>query len=382
MDIARFGIVATSVSDLLATWPRPADEISALCSSLTQGEVPDYSVEALHFALAYWVRNFWKAAYFFGYEFRSPSLLLNRFLVADGCLEVLVLGAGSGADTVACMAWLDETLPLQRIKLTLLDRSPEQLALARSILDRALSVLNRARFEINYLVSDLDDWNPMADSIDLILMGHVLTENPRFVEQLVVKTVSVLKPRGDLIMIERLRDPIWLAARDSYALRGVTTHDVKLDAKFSQLIPALPSEQTDMTPSYVKASMPSNKKLQSLVSAYFEAWVGQSSDNLDRIFTVDATYDEKPCIEPIINGLDGIRRYWDEHPGRQRNVQLKVHNVAYSDTVSVCSWSGEFDTPEQHISIRGAMNFYLDSCRGKINRFDEWFGTQKSVLKT
>lgn len=382
MDNATAQLVAKSVREYLQKQPNQnVEDATTLKLAIMAGGVPDYERDSLAFAAAYWERNFWKAVYFFCYEYVRPSMLANPLLLPGKSVDVVVLGAGSAADTVACLLWLDCELPLQKVTVTLVDQSRSQLALARSVIERAKASLGQADFDIRYLNVDASDWNPGANSADLILMGHFLTENPDDKEALVAKTVAALKPRGDLLIIERQRDPVWRWARQRLALCGVTTHDVDIsDEKFKLLAPWLPATEADITPLYVRGNVPANKRLMELVRDYFGCWSQHSSDALCDVFAPNATYDEKPGVEPLIVGLDGIRRYWDENPGQQRDTRLVVHNVAYSDTVAVCSWSGEFDTPEQHVAIRGAMNFYLDPYFGKINRFDELFGTVKTPL--
>jgi len=375
--------IATAIRDYLQTHADiPAAKISALRLSMKADVALNYDLDALPFASAFWERNFWKAVYFFFYEYVKPSMLGNRLLVPGSGVDVTVLGAGSAADTVACLLWLDHELPLQRITLTLIDQSALQLELARNIIDIAKRFLDQAEFDIRYAHLRASEWNPATDSIDMVLMGHFLTENGREKDAMVVKTVAALKPRGDVIIIERQRDPVWQWARQRLALNGVTTHEVGLsEEKFLQIVPALPETEMDITPLYVRGSVPENKTFMGLVRGYFQAWLQQTSDTLPEIFRDDAVYDEKPGIEAPIVGIDSIRRYWDEHPGLQRDVQLIVHNVTYSDTVSVCSFGGEFDTPKQHIAIQGAMVFYLDPYTGKIHRFTEHFGTVKTPLK-
>jgi len=381
MDIQQCRLIADAVRASLARVRMTDAEVESLRQSVRTNALTDYEQDAHRFAAAYWERNFWKAAYFFGYEYRRPSVM-SRLLDAGPTVHAVVLGAGSAADAVACLAWLDSEYPLQAVTVTLVDQSRQQLELARGIIGIACGFLQRAVFDIRYEQRRAGEWSLEPDSADLVLMSHFLTENRSEKEALVASVIAALKPRGDLIIIERERDPIWRDVRDRLALNGVTTHDVKpATEKFDLLAPALPDAHADMTPAYVRGQVPENKRLMELVRDYFQAWLGQSSDGLSGIFTPQAVYDEKPGIEPRITGLDAIRRYWDMHPGRQRDILLRVHAVTYSDTVSVCSFSGAFDTPKQHIAIQGAMNFYLDPYAGKIHRFAEYFGTVKTPLR-
>ena len=379
MHFAQPKLIAAAIQKTLRL--ASIEDIATIRQSVRNGTPIDFSKDGPAFASAFWERNFWKAISFFGFEFVNPSILTQRRLISDSSIDVTVLGAGSGADAVACLCWLDEEFPLHRVTMTLIDQYQEQLDLARNVITTAQRFLDQTNVDVRYSCQRLDQWTPQPVSTDIILMSHLLTENVMGKNELIAKVSAALRPRGDVILIERERDPVWTAARHEFAMNGITTHDVGLcDEKFRALVPTLAKTETDITPHFVRGSVPANKYLMNLVRGYFDAWVRQTSDPLPSIFTSDATYDEKPGIEPTLVGIDGIRRYWDKHPGLQRNIDLTIHNVTYSDTVSVCSFSGRFDTPKQHIDIRGAINFYLDPYRGKIHRMDEYFGTIKSPL--
>lgn len=339
----------------------------------------DYERDALPFALAFWERNFWKAVYFYAYEYVQPTLL-SRYGRHDGVVNIAVLGSGSAADAAALLLWLDRAAPTLRVQLKLIDRCPRQLELARGVLRMVEKHLKNIHARTTYRCLDFDDWNPCPNSEDLVVMSHFITEYAS-VEDAVSKAVSALRPRGDLVAIERMRDPVWRNLRDVLGLSGMTAHDMGISAdKVRLFLSHIPPDARDMTPVYVRAHVPENKHLMALVRGYFRAWRRQSPDDLLEIFTPHATYDEKPGIRPVMAGLDAIRDYWEEYPVRQKNIRLGVHAVAYSDTVGVCSWEGEFDTPKAHVSISGSMNFYLDPYLGKINRFTEYFGTIKTPL--
>lgn len=382
MNAERCASIVCAVRECLQRGPDCSPvEMSALRASIRSDVPLDYDKVSLPFAQSFWERNFWKAVYFFEYEYVRPAMLANRLLIPGSSIDVTILGTGSAADAVACLCWLDDNLPLQKVIVTLIDQNRRQLELAREIIGVARLFLAQAEFDVRYVQMSASQWTPSPNSTDLILMSHFLTENSNEIEVTLKKCIASLRPRGDVVVIERQRDPVWQWSRHRLGMNGVTTHDVGLSKeKFSLFASVLPQTELDMAPFYVRGSVPENKRLMELVREYFDAWVRQTSDPLPEIFTAGALYDEKPGIEPIIVGIDGIRRYWDKHPGLQRDIRLTVHNVTYSDTVGVCAFSGDFDTPKQHIRISGATNFYLDPYVGKIHRLTEYFGTIKTPL--
>jgi hypothetical protein len=74
----------------------------------------------------YWVRNFWKAAYFFAYEYSLTPAALNR-LSKQQQLDVMFVGGGSGADALAFTTWFNDAFPLAKLRITVIDGSQKQL---------------------------------------------------------------------------------------------------------------------------------------------------------------------------------------------------------------------------------------------------------------
>lgn len=382
MDLAIANRLAADVMCSLLRHPAISEaSVLAIKRAIANGETPDYVKDALPFAAAFWERNFWKAVYYFQYEYLKPSALAAAHHGFRRPLDVVVLGVGSGADAAACLLWLESVCLLSRVNVTVIDACREQLDLARNVISRTTDLCRHSDVSVTYVLLDALAWHPMPQSIDLLLMSHVLMEMPQDCMRLIARITPALKPHADIILIERQRDPVWQQARREFALSGLTTHEVGVSReKFALFTPSIPTSEADITPSYVRGSAPHNTQLMRLVRNYFKAWLNRSSDALADVFTAEAVYEEKPGIEPPITGLDGIKRYWDANPGLQRNIQLTVHNVAYSDTVSVCTWSGQFDTPKQHIFITGGINFYLDPYAGRFHRLAEYFGTTKTPL--
>jgi len=343
----------------------------------------NYDQLAGEFAQLYWLRNFWKAVYFFKYEYSIKQSILDKLYQPDYFLQLIVLGAGSAADTIACMVWLNEKLPLARVKISLIDQSQDQLDLARKLICLILPVLDRVKFDITYQRVKAKEWSPIQNCADIILMSHFLNENPADLSLLLEKVRFALGQRGDAVIIERERDPIWKKTLGLLGNLGTTLYDTDLSRdKFVDFY--LASEKkvdNDITPYYIKASIPEKKFQADIVRKYFQAWRLQSLDLINEIFSKDAIYDEKPGIEPRIKGIEEILSYWNQNPMLQKNIDVQVRNVAYGENTIVCAFEGKFDTPKKHIAIRGAMNFYIDDYSQRIRKFDEYFGTDKFPLK-
>jgi SAM-dependent methyltransferase len=326
----------------------------------------NYDRLAEEFAEAYWLRNYWKAVYFFEYEFKHPPINLER---------VSVLGAGSAADTLAFMIWLDQKLLSPgSTSITLIDRSRKQLDLARKLITQTSDLFHH-RFNIIYKHLDIRRWRPIPDRTDLIILSHFLTENPDEINNLLSKAKIALCSPGQIVVIERERDPVWKQAKSILSNLGITVYDTGLNKYyFSRLRPHL----NQVSPHYVDGILSAPKYQTEIVSGFFSAWRTQSLNTVRQIFSPQAIFDEKPGLEPAIQGLPQILNYWKANPLSQNNISVSLLNSAYTGNNAICAFTGDFDTPKQHITIQGAMNFYIDPRHQKINHLTEYFGTIKT----
>lgn len=380
----RYAEIAEAAKKIFGISGLNADETDILKAKIVRCDQDiNYDRFAGDFAKKYWLRNYWKAVHFFEHEYVPKYPVLDDDFSNDIFLRVVVWGAGSAADVAAFMVWANERFPLKVISITLIDRSNRQLDLAKNLLDEAGGILEKAIFCISYQRSDVRAWDPEHDSTDLIIMSHFLTENDRELCKLLRKAKLALRRRGEVIIIERERDAVWKKAAALFANMGISVYDTDLSAeKISRLHPILKMENLeDITPHYIKANLPERKFYADIVTKYFIGWRSQSLDVINDIFSKDAIYDEKPGIEKSIRGINGILDYWKMNPVLQKNIHVYVRNVAYGDSTIVCAFEGDFDTPKQHIAIRGAMNFFIDPYSQKINKLTEYFGTEKTPLK-
>lgn len=346
-------------------------------------ENSDYDKYGAAFTNLFWLRNYWKAVYFFIYEYNYKKFDSSRKNdYKETSINILSGGAGSASDTVACMVWLNENLPLGSVvRVELLDKSQKQLEIAKDILTVVLPKLNKVKWNIYFTRVNINDWKPQNNFYQLILVSHFLTENTGKIQKIIDKFQSSLEGDGDLIVIERERDSVWKKAINNLTNSGISVYDAKVNKeKVECFYHDISLQKLDFTPQYIKATVPSLKYQSEIVVNYFTAWKHQSTELLKGIFTNDAIYDEKPGIEMAIGGLNNIIGYWEENPLRQKNINLYIRNIAHEDNLVICAFEGDFDTPKQHIVIRGAMNFYLDPYAKKIRKFVEYFGTEKSSL--
>lgn len=345
----------------------------------------NYNHFAFEFAELYWLRNYWKAVYLFEYEYSLKESLKNKLAVNSKPLRILSLGAGPASDIVALMIWLSlhGNLLGTKVSITLMDMRSKQLALAKNIINEVLPYLENVEFEFTYERAEIENWRPGRNSADIILMGHFLTANLITLPAILRKVKYAVAGDGDILIMERERDPVWRAAVEELFNLGLAPYSTGLsDDKFHHMLESLPDSIVDenITPHYVKTRVPANKYQLDLISKYFQSWRFQTTDLLGDIFVKNAVYNEKPGQEPAVCDISGIRNYWKRHPMLQDNINLWIRGIGYGDYNVVCAFEGEFDTPKQHISIKGALSFYIDNYFEKVKGLDAYFGTVKTGL--
>lgn len=338
----------------------------------------DFDKFSNSFAKEYWLRNYWKSVYFFEYE----SLPIAIDLIRQSKIEILVLGAGSASDTIACMVWLSKTLKTNRkISITLVDRSQKQLDLASKLINNIRKEVSNINFNINYKKLEIKDWDLTPNSIDLVLMSHFLTENYQGTNNILEKVRLVVRERAQVVIIERQKDRTWKKAKDTLNNMGIPVLDMKTYKKdLISLLSPLDDEKDDlltMTPHYVLARLPENKYQIDIVAKFFRSWKGQSTKLLEEIFHKNAKYYEKPMLDKPFTGLNAINEYWEDNPLSQRNIKVKPKKIGYEYGHILCEFGGDFDTPKQHIDISGVLIFDIDSKTRQIKQLREYFNTIK-----
>lgn len=231
-----------------------------------------------------------------------------------------------------------------------------------------------------YIHIDGDQWYPTANSADLIMIGHFLVENPHSVHTILAKSKDAMRAGGDVIVMERPNDTVIYHAKQVLANFGLTVYDTMALEERNKLI-----EQTLEHPGkagisshYLRATQPDKKHKAELISTYFNAWRHQDIGLLCDVFNENATYIYKPGLRPPVMGLQSIHAYWQRRTLLQSDVKVLVRNVTYTGNVSICAFEGDFDTPESHVIIKGALCFDIDNYSGKVGRLSGHYGVVKT----
>ena len=124
----------------------------------------------------------------------------------------------------------------------------------------------------------------------------------------------------------------------------------------------------------------SNKNTISyILGCYKQAWETHDSTLLEKCFSDDAIYQEKPGN--ILNGLKEIQGYWETLAQTQRNVKFVVKEIMHCGRVTVVEWVSEFDRVDigESWELEGVM--FLELQAGKIHRLKEYFFVNRKALR-
>ena len=106
------------------------------------------------------------------------------------------------------------------------------------------------------------------------------------------------------------------------------------------------------------------------IAAYGGAWRTAGTEQLDGLFTTDATYRMAPFQEPH-RGLDAIRVLWDaERAGPDEEFEMDFDIVAVDDPRAVVRVEVRYGPPRpQHFRDLWVLEFAQD---GRCRAFEEW----------
>lgn len=207
----------------------------------------DYDDSYQEFANLYWLRNYWKAVYG-----------LKNYVSLDNVRSVLVFGSGSGSDTAALLAVMNERYPGRKLRITMVDRNKKQQEFARTITNIVQESIGDTSTEFLQNTQDILDWEPKGRAYDLVMVNHVLTENLQNISRIIDISLKGISPHGSLFITERDRDPIWTHTKKLIVQRGFTVNDASIDrTKLDHLLMPLGSkagQYLDMTPHYLVVS--------------------------------------------------------------------------------------------------------------------------------
>ncbi|MCL4519858.1 MAG: nuclear transport factor 2 family protein [Thaumarchaeota archaeon] len=326
----------------------------------------DYDLYGREFARSYFLENYWKAASVFHQEKQNRV----RYIVDAGC--------GSGAASIAYLTTLNATLTSPaHVDLILVDRSDEQLRLAKQMLDRVMPCLHNLNVHSSYTRSKIEDWLPTEDSADIVLLGHVLSENQgdQATDRILEKAFGAVSSRGRIFVLERPDDSIWKFIGDSIGNSALPS--TYRETKFQTDEVIIPNyhqaaRKHELRCRYVSIACPSHKHSARAVRLYFNAWRQQSTELIEDLFAQDGEYYEKPYEKPY-RGHREITDYWRENVLEQKDIQLRIIRVALEDDTSFAEWEARFLRSGEHVHLKGALILSLHPDDHRVTSLREYY---------
>jgi len=293
----------------------------------------------------YFLANFWKAAFCF--EDQPPAV----------ARRVIDAGSGSGATAFAYLAWLESHVAQcpWKIEVVLIDRSSAQIRLARQLFEQLRSQFRRLNLTLKLQQLDLEAWKPNENEVDLILFGHVLTENRSHIQSFLEKALRATEDNGMIYIIEDIDDDVWHILERSVrrlalpVSEGVIKNQTLRLRQF-QTVP----QKSHPGGRYAVLRIPYHKQEAELLRLYFCAWEKRSVDLLDRIFAPNAKYYVRPYEQPL-QGIEQIKKYWVEKVLPQRDIEINILHVAYNDKHAFCEWQSRFRLATQEVELKGVL---------------------------
>lgn len=338
------------------------------CFSLSDCSQIDYDEKGDAFAYHYFINNFWKTA----------AAIINENQPI--CRRLIDAGCGSGASTIAYLGCLEASLrnldEEWTIEIHLIDRSETQLSLAKEILEQVTPHLTHLRVKPRFSQVDLKQWNPDYEWAELLLLGHVLNEDPNIVNCVLEKAVHAVKASGTIFILERVNDTVWNNVHKQLKRVALPYYHgnakINLDIHDNRLL-----RKPDLLTGYSTVRLPEEKRLAQLVQLYFQAWETRSTELLDSVFSNEAVYSEKPHESPL-QGLSEIKRYWRENVLPQKNIVTEILSTAYTKAEAFVEWSAQFTKDQEDVNLQGVMVLSLDGEQTRIAMLREYFTSHRS----
>lgn len=338
----------------------------------------DYELYSHPFSYAFFLENFWKTLLVFQED--SPP-------IAKTLLDV---GAGSGASSLAYLAWLDESVKpnIWTIEVTFLDRSNKQLKFLKALLSN-FSFKN-IKVKAEFVHEDFVSFTREDSRIELTLLSHVLNENISNLNTILMKAENLTLPNGKIYVLERMDDNLtWQKINEVASLLALNSKRSHVTSQLNKLFvgnsPHLMNKKEnrkEITASYVSIQIPSNKNFSNLIHKYFEAWSKKSLELLEQVFSDDAVYEEKP-FETVYRSLTEIKNYWQEKVLPQNNITIDILRITYTGMTAIVKWQAEFTLPKKGFKqVRGIMELTYDCHHNKISKLEEYFRTNTPLAWT
>ncbi len=225
-DNYRLPNVSVSTDDLIASVeeyllnklkktvsPTQVDYLKDEFSGKVQNEV-DYNIYGDAFDYYYFLTNFWKYYSYFKKSFKSNFTNI----------DVLDLGSGSGACSLAFLAILNERNKKTTVRLKLIDKSLMQMEKAAELLKVTEKHLKNLTVVLTMQKQDLRKWKSQSDTYDVILMGHMFSDTPTYTKDVLEQITMVLKPFGIAVIVERVDDMVNQAIQETLKNKFVSVN--------------------------------------------------------------------------------------------------------------------------------------------------------------
>ena len=123
------------------------------------------------------------------------------------------------------------------------------------------------------------------------------------------------------------------------------------------------------------------KNFKSWLDLYGRAWKTKNPNLIKKLFTQDATYQEKSFEDPIM-GIDSITEYWSLVSQTQENVNFCYDILSVDGNQGIAHWSASFirRQPQTRIELDGIFVINLNPENKCIN-FREWWQSKKSPIR-
>ena len=110
---------------------------------------------------------------------------------------------------------------------------------------------------------------------------------------------------------------------------------------------------------------------QDLIDLYKFAWEKHDLVTLDKIFSTDVEYQEKP--NNIFKGIKELKGYWLDNSLKQQDVCFNAKKCIFYGNDVIIDWSASFYhlKKEKNINLQGIMWWILSE--GKIINLKEFF---------
>lgn len=322
----------------------------------------NYDYYSKAFTYFYFLENFWKAVITF-----SEAPKLQAFSIID-------VGSGSGAISLAFLGFLENFLSERSIKISLelIDRSKVQLALAREFIDSSRGFFKRLQITAKYHCIDFQNWQSEKNSIDIMLFGHMLNENRDSVKLFLEKALRYVNDTGGIYIIERTDDNIWEVIGDDLARlkRRMNFADRKSD--LLKTFTFRSNKIQNISQIATSYRILEHKQHDILLRLYFHAWETRSIALIEKIFSVEAEYQENPFKEPY-RGIEAIKKYWKDNVCVQRDIHTRILRTVISGKDIIAEWEAEFKIFNQNVQLKGVLFVTIDLKKRQIIRLVEYF---------